>query len=145
VSLHVHERVDPATILAHAARRLKGKDAAQQWRQPDLFDAPFENLPLRQALDFYRHEKQVQRRQAIAATTEAAVIPSFGPDIDNPRRDSVYYRRTRSFPAPIEADRTPHLQPCRAGVRSRLKRGFVQSPFIRRPHSPTSRPILVCA
>jgi adenine-specific DNA-methyltransferase len=57
VSLHVHERVDPATILAHAARRLKGKDAAQQWRQPDLFDAPFENLPLRQALDFYRHEK----------------------------------------------------------------------------------------
>jgi adenine-specific DNA-methyltransferase len=57
VSLHVHERVDPATILAHAARRLKGKNAAQQWRQPDLFDAPFENLPLRQALDFYRHEK----------------------------------------------------------------------------------------
>lgn len=57
VSLHVHERVDPATILANAARRLKGKDAATQWRQPDLFAAPFENLPLRQALDFYHHEK----------------------------------------------------------------------------------------
>jgi adenine-specific DNA-methyltransferase len=57
VSLHVHERVDPATILAAAARRLKGKDAPAQWRQPDLFAAPFENLPLRQALDFYRHEK----------------------------------------------------------------------------------------
>lgn len=28
-----------------------------QWRQPDLFAAPFENLPLRQALDFYHHEK----------------------------------------------------------------------------------------
>ena len=27
VSLHVHERVDPATILANAAKRLKGKDA----------------------------------------------------------------------------------------------------------------------
>lgn len=25
VSLHVHERVDPATILANAAKRLKGK------------------------------------------------------------------------------------------------------------------------
>lgn len=57
VSLHVHERVDPATILAAAARRLKGKDAPAQWRQPDLFAAPFENLPLRQALDFYHHEK----------------------------------------------------------------------------------------
>jgi adenine-specific DNA-methyltransferase len=57
VSLHVHERVDPATILANAAKRLKGKDAPKQWRQPDLFAAPFENLPLRQALDFYHHEK----------------------------------------------------------------------------------------
>jgi adenine-specific DNA-methyltransferase len=57
VSLHVHERVDPATILANAAKRLKGKDATTQWRQPDLFAAPFENLPLRQALDFYHHEK----------------------------------------------------------------------------------------
>ncbi|MEQ5828063.1 site-specific DNA-methyltransferase [Sulfitobacter sp. NFXS29] len=57
VSLHVHERVDPATILANAAKRLKGKDAPSQWRQPDLFAAPFENLPLRQALDFYHHEK----------------------------------------------------------------------------------------
>ena len=57
VSLHVHERVDPATILANAAKRLKGKDASHQWQQPDLFAAPFENLPLRQALDFYHHEK----------------------------------------------------------------------------------------
>ncbi len=57
VSLHVHERIDPATILANAAKRLKGKDAAAQWQQPDLFAAPFENLPLRQALDFYHHEK----------------------------------------------------------------------------------------
>lgn len=57
VSLHVHERVDPATILANAAKRLKGQDASSQWRQADLFAAPFENLPLRQALDFYSHEK----------------------------------------------------------------------------------------
>ena len=57
VSLHVHERVDPATILANARKRLKGKDAAAQWQQADMFAAPFENLPLRQALDFYKHEK----------------------------------------------------------------------------------------
>ena len=57
VSLHVHERVDPATILANAAKRLKDRDAPAQWRQPDLFAAPFENLPLPQALKFYSHEK----------------------------------------------------------------------------------------
>mgnify|MGYP000105317987 CR=1 FL=1 len=62
VSLHVHERVDPATILANAAKRLKGKDAETQWEQPDLLAAPFENLPLRQALDFYHHEKDWSNR-----------------------------------------------------------------------------------
>jgi adenine-specific DNA-methyltransferase len=57
VSLHVHERVDPATILANARKRLKGEKAGEAWRQTDLFAAAFENLPLRQALDFYHHEK----------------------------------------------------------------------------------------
>lgn len=57
VSLHVHERVDPATILANARKRLKGEKPVEAWRQADLFAAPFENLPLRQALDFYHHEK----------------------------------------------------------------------------------------
>ena len=57
VSLHVHERVDPATILANVRKRLKGEKAGEVWRQADLFAAPFENLPLRQAVDFYRHEK----------------------------------------------------------------------------------------
>ena len=57
VSLHVHERVDPATILANARKRLKGEKPGEAWRQADLFAAPFENLPLRQALDFYHHEK----------------------------------------------------------------------------------------
>ena len=57
VSLHVHERVDPATILANARKRLKDEKAGEVWRQADLFAAPFENLPLRQAVDFYRHEK----------------------------------------------------------------------------------------
>jgi len=57
VSLHVHERVDPATILANVRKRLKGEKAGEAWRQADLFAAAFENLPLRQALDFYHHEK----------------------------------------------------------------------------------------
>ncbi|WP_448176847.1 site-specific DNA-methyltransferase [Pseudomonas putida] len=60
VSLHVHERIDPASILS-AVRKLmkkegKGKGAEKAF-QPGLFDAPFENLPLRDAIDFYRHER----------------------------------------------------------------------------------------
>jgi adenine-specific DNA-methyltransferase len=67
VSLHVHERVDPASILSAArkvgagetaAGKAKGAKAAQQRAmQPGLFDAPFESLPLRDAIDFYKHDK----------------------------------------------------------------------------------------
>jgi len=63
VSLYVHERIDPASILATIRKRLKGeKDSGEKAFQPDLFSAPFENLPLRQALDFYRHEKNWSNR-----------------------------------------------------------------------------------
>jgi len=59
VSLHVHERIDPASILAAVRRKMnegKGK-GAEKAMQPDLFAAPFENLPLRDAIDFYKHER----------------------------------------------------------------------------------------
>ena len=59
VSLHVHERIDPASILSAVRKKLhegKGK-GAEKAMQPDLFAAPFENLPLRDAIDFYKHEK----------------------------------------------------------------------------------------
>ncbi|MCC6301920.1 MAG: site-specific DNA-methyltransferase [Gammaproteobacteria bacterium] len=59
VSLHVHERIDPASILAAVRKRLnegKGK-GVEKAHQPDLFAAPFENLPLRDAIDFYKHER----------------------------------------------------------------------------------------
>ena len=56
VSLHVHERIDPASILAAVRKRLKeGRDGSAL--QPDLFAAPFENLALRDAIDFYKHER----------------------------------------------------------------------------------------
>lgn len=72
VSLHVHERIDPASILSAARQKVgagetaksaakdkaKGAKAAQQRAmQPGLFDAPFESLPLRDAIDFYKHDK----------------------------------------------------------------------------------------
>ena len=60
VSLHVHERIDPASILAavRKAMQREGKSKGQEKAiQPGLFEAPFESLPLRDAIDFYRHER----------------------------------------------------------------------------------------
>ena len=63
VSLHVHERIDPATILAAVQKRIKGeKGKGGSAFQPDLFHAPFENLPLREAIDFYKHERDWANR-----------------------------------------------------------------------------------
>ena len=63
VSLHVHERIDPATILAAVQRRVKGaKGKSSVEFQPGLFAAPFENLPLRDAIDFYKHERDWANR-----------------------------------------------------------------------------------
>jgi adenine-specific DNA-methyltransferase len=97
VSLHVHERIDPATILAAVQKQLKsasrgGKAPSSQTLlppageglknpspvggrgagvrgsvftkafQPDLFSAPFEDLPLREAIAFYRHERDWANR-----------------------------------------------------------------------------------
>ena len=49
VSLHVHERIDPRTIV-EAVRKQNGAQP-----QMSLFTAPEENPPLRQAIEFYRH------------------------------------------------------------------------------------------
>ncbi|WP_223295185.1 site-specific DNA-methyltransferase [Allochromatium vinosum] len=60
VSLHVHERIDPMSILSAVRKAMKGEGRSkgdEPWRQAGLFEAPFENLPLRDAIDFYRHER----------------------------------------------------------------------------------------
>ena len=60
VSLHVHERIDPASILAAVRKGMKNgaSGAAKSGHvQQGLFNAPFENLPLRDAIDFYKHDK----------------------------------------------------------------------------------------
>lgn len=51
VSLHVHERIDPMSILSSAGAKYEAP------RQASIFSAPFENMPLRDAVDFYRHDK----------------------------------------------------------------------------------------
>ena len=49
VSLHVHERIDPRTVI-EAVRKRNGAQP-----QMSLFATPEENPPLRQAIEFYRH------------------------------------------------------------------------------------------
>ena len=49
VSLHVHERIDPRTVI-ETVRKRNGSAP-----QMSLFAAPDENPPLRQAIEFYRH------------------------------------------------------------------------------------------
>ena len=60
VSLHVHERIDPASILSAVRRGMKKEKSAKSQSpsgQLGLFNAPFENLPLRDAIDFYKHDR----------------------------------------------------------------------------------------
>ena len=62
VSLHVHERIDPSSILAAARRLPKGEKDGQGLFQLNFFDAPFERLPFRQAFEFYKHDKNWANR-----------------------------------------------------------------------------------
>lgn len=57
VSLHVHERIDPASLLAVVKKRLK-KEKGEHGGTGDLFRAWFEEpLPYREAIEFYRHDR----------------------------------------------------------------------------------------
>ncbi len=49
VSLHVHERIDPRTVVEAVRKR---KEPAPQI---SLFDTPAENPPIRHAIEFYKH------------------------------------------------------------------------------------------
>ncbi|MFH1562628.1 MAG: site-specific DNA-methyltransferase [Nitrospirota bacterium] len=56
-SLHVHERIDPRTII-EAVRKCNGK----QPEQLSLFNSPEENPPLREAIQFYKHKHNWSNR-----------------------------------------------------------------------------------
>ncbi len=56
VSLHVHERIDPRTVI-EAVRKRPDPDG-----QLSLFSAPEENPPIRQAIEFYKHRQNWTNR-----------------------------------------------------------------------------------
>ena len=51
VSLHVHERIDPQRII----QAVRKKDTKPALPFKSFFDAPNENPPLREAVEFYKH------------------------------------------------------------------------------------------
>ena len=57
VSLHVHERIDAMSILSAVGKRQKENKPSTAGFQPGLFEAPFESMPLRSAVDFYKHDR----------------------------------------------------------------------------------------
>jgi adenine-specific DNA-methyltransferase len=58
ISLHVHERIDPHTIIEAVERR----NGEVELVQPALFEMPEQNPPLRQAIGFYEHEHSWSNR-----------------------------------------------------------------------------------
>lgn len=58
VSLHVHERIDPITIIENVMKK-------QKYQQETLFhyfELPENNLPNRQAIEFYKHDQDWSNR-----------------------------------------------------------------------------------
>ena len=58
VSLHVHERIDPRTIIEATRKRNGNSGQAQR----SLFELPEENPPVRSAIEFYRHRHNWSNR-----------------------------------------------------------------------------------
>ena len=56
VSLHVHERIEPSTVI-EAVRKRNGSEA-----QLSFFASPDENPPIRQAVEFYKHRQNWTNR-----------------------------------------------------------------------------------
>lgn len=62
VSLHVHERIDPRTII-EAVRKSNNVGAnGRSPKQLSLFATPEENPPLREAIEFYKHKHNWSNR-----------------------------------------------------------------------------------
>lgn len=82
VSLHVHERIDPRSIIESVQQR-----RAEVPQQFSLFNTPEENPPIRQGIEFYKHrhnrEDRYQRRLLVAPPplpfTRPSLKVSFGP------------------------------------------------------------------
>ncbi|MBI2487733.1 MAG: site-specific DNA-methyltransferase, partial [Deltaproteobacteria bacterium] len=62
VSLHVHERIDPRTIIEAVRKRNNVGVNGRSPLQLSLFAKPEENPPLREAIEFYKHKHNWSNR-----------------------------------------------------------------------------------
>lgn len=58
VSLHVHERIDPLTII----EKTKRKEIVEQTNLSYFFETPENNPPIREAIEFYKHSQDWSNR-----------------------------------------------------------------------------------
>jgi adenine-specific DNA-methyltransferase len=81
VPLHVHERIDPASLLNAVRKRMKGeaKDgkAGSPMMQMGLFSAAFENLPLRDAIDNQKVSLQTASFRPTECSTALSEVDVF--------------------------------------------------------------------
>lgn len=62
VSLHVHERIDPRTIIEAVRKRSGDGDGNLQYQQLSFFHTSRESPPLREAIEFYKHKHNWSNR-----------------------------------------------------------------------------------
>lgn len=62
VSLHIHERIDPARIIQSFLKPKAKRDAEMMPLFASLFDEPENDPPLSQAIDFYKHDQSWTNR-----------------------------------------------------------------------------------
>ncbi|MBU2638552.1 MAG: site-specific DNA-methyltransferase [Nanoarchaeota archaeon] len=58
ISLHVHERIDPLTII----EKVKKKEEQEQQTLFHYFEGPANNPPIREAIEFYKHSQNWSNR-----------------------------------------------------------------------------------
>jgi adenine-specific DNA-methyltransferase len=73
VSLHVHERIDPRTIM----EAVKSKNGNGHTDQLPLFGRPDENRPLREEFPFYDHKKPLGWKNRLIAGDSLLVMNSL--------------------------------------------------------------------
>lgn len=73
VSLHVHERIDPRTIID----AVRTKNGEHKQDQMPLFGRPDENPPLRDAINFYDHKRPLGWKNRLIAGDSLLVMNSL--------------------------------------------------------------------
>ena len=105
VSLHVHERIDPHTVIDSVRKR---SDDSQQL---SLFDAPEENRSYHQAIEFYKHRQNWTNRliagDSLLVMNSLLEKEGLGGKVQTIYMDPPYGIRYRSNFQPFVSEQSP--------------------------------------